>query len=108
MDLLRQLVRIFSDEYPLMLKEIDKAAESQDAVALRKVMHKLKGSLLQFAAPAAVAAAAELENCAALDRLDRAPTLIAKVRAEVDSLLQLLHTMISGPIPGVHDHTGEK
>lgn len=108
MDLLRQLVRIFSDEYPLMLKEIERTAESQDAAGLRKATHKLKGSLLQFAAPAAVAAAAGLENCAALDRLDEAPTLIAKIRAEGDSLLQLLQAMISAPIAGVHDHTGEK
>lgn len=106
MDLLRQLVRIFADEYPGMLQEIAAAAELQDTAALRKATHKLKGSLLQFAAPAAVAAAAELENCAVLNRLNEAATLVAKLRTEADSLLQLLQTMISGPLPGIHGHLG--
>ena len=108
MDLLRQLVRIFADEYPGMLKEIENAVESQDAPGLRKATHKLKGSLLQFAAPAAVAAASDLESCAALNRLNQAASLVAKLRAEADSLLQLLRTMISAPIPAVNGHTGEK
>lgn len=107
MDLLRQLVRMFALEYPRMLKDIVVAAESQDAAGVGKVSHKLKGSLLQFAAPAAAAAAAELENCAALNRLNEAASLIAKLTAEADCLLPLLQTMISGPVPGRHDDTGE-
>lgn len=107
MDLLRQLVRLFAEEYPRMLKDIAVSAESQDAAGLHKMTHKLKGSLLQFAAPAAVGAAAELENCAALNRLNEASSLVAKLTAETDSLLQLLQAMISGPVPGGHHDTGE-
>lgn len=108
MDLLRQLVRLFADEYPVMLKKIATAAGSQDSDGLRKATHKLKGSLLQLAAPAAVAVAAELENCAALNRLSEAATLITKLRAEADSVLQLLQAMISAPEAGVEDTTEEK
>lgn len=108
MDLLRQLVRIFADEYPGMLREIEKSAASRDAACLRKASHQLKGSLLQFAAPAAAAVAAELENCAALNRLNEAASLAGKLRAECDSLLQLLQTMISAPVAGVHEHPREE
>ena len=108
MNLLRQLVRIFEEESRGMLKEIAVAAEAQDATGLGKIAHKLKGSLLQFAAPAAVRAATELENCAALNHLNQAAPLIAKLTAEADSLLQLLHTMISGPIAGVSEETGSE
>jgi len=108
LDLLRQLVRIFADEYPVMLKEIEKSAGARDAAGLRRATHKLKGSLLQFAAPAAIAAAAEIEQCATLNRLNEAESLIAKLRAETDSLLQLLQTMISAPIPGVQHNAGDK
>lgn len=108
MDLLRQLVCLFVDEYPGMLKQIAKFAETGDAAGLQKSTHKLKGSLLQFAAPAAVTAAAELEKCAALNYLNDMEALIAKLRAEGDSLLQLLQTMISAPMAGVQDNKQER
>jgi HPt (histidine-containing phosphotransfer) domain-containing protein len=97
MQLLSQVVHLFANEYPSMLRDIENAARSQDGSALRKASHKLKGSLLQFAAPVAASAAAELERCADNGGLENAPACIAAVKKETDFLIQILQVMVSHP-----------
>ena len=95
MQLLSQVVHLFASEYPSMLRDIENAARAQDGVALRKASHKLKGSLLQFAAPVAVSAAAELEHCADSGGMEKAPACIEAVKKETDFLIQVLQVMVS-------------
>ena len=50
MELLRDLVDLFAQQYPALLEGIETAIEQRSFADLQKVSHKLKGSLLQFSA----------------------------------------------------------
>jgi len=60
--LLRELVRLFLADCPLRLRGIKEAVRRGDAEALRKEAHTLKGSVGNFAAKQALAAAQRLED----------------------------------------------
>lgn len=104
MRLLREVVQIFARESPQMLRRMEEAIERRDARGLQKASHRLRGSLLQFAAPAASSAAADLEKSATLlfveqstDRnsTEQAKAFLNKLRAEIDVLMQALRAMTS-------------
>ena len=95
MQLLREVVEIFAAEYPEMMRQIEQAMNQADVEQLRKVSHKLKGSLLQFSAPAASGAAADLEHLATNDALEGARPVVQKLVAEVDWLMGMLRKMTS-------------
>lgn len=95
MQLLSELVQIFVAEYPELLLQIDAAVRDGDADGLRKASHKLKGSLLQFSAPMASHAAADLENLGAGNSLENATSSVERVKMEIDSLVRLLKAMVS-------------
>lgn len=97
LSLLSELVRLFSDEYPQMLLDIEQAVTQKDAISLSRAAHKLKGALLQLAAPKAASLAADLENCAHCVSLTNLEGLVNQLRGEVDSLLPVLKTMVSNP-----------
>lgn len=104
MRLLREVVQIFARESPQMLRRMEEAIERRDARGLQKVSHKLRGSLLQFAAPTASSAAADLEKSARLLSVEKsaehmataeATAFLNKLRAEIDALMQALRAMTS-------------
>ncbi|HST79215.1 MAG TPA: Hpt domain-containing protein [Verrucomicrobiae bacterium] len=96
MQLLSELVQIFAAEYPELLLRIEEATREGDADSLRKASHQLKGSLLQFSAPIAARAAADLEIVAGNNSPKNIAPAVARVKAEIDHLVPLLQTMISG------------
>lgn len=93
-DLLRDLVAVFAIEAPAMLSRIGKAIEAGDATDLEKGGHKIKGSLLQLAAPAAAATAGRLEALASSGTLAGTETLRNTLRQEVDFLMTKLDAMV--------------
>lgn len=93
--MLREVVQIFADESPQMLRHMAEAIERRDAGGLQKTTHKLRGSLLQFAAPAASSAAADLEKSAARISIDEARFSLNKLKAEIDVLMEALTAMTS-------------
>jgi HPt (histidine-containing phosphotransfer) domain-containing protein len=99
MQLLSHVVHIFTNEYPGMLREMEKAARARDAAALRKASHKLKGSLLQFSAPIAASAVARLEHYADHGDMENAPASITAVKKETDFVIQMLQAMVSHQQP---------
>jgi HPt (histidine-containing phosphotransfer) domain-containing protein len=101
MQLLSHVVHIFINEYPGMLREIENAARTRDGAALRKASHKLKGSLLQFSAPLAASAAAQLEHCADHADMENAPAAIAAVKKETDFVIRMLQAMLSHYRPAI-------
>jgi HPt (histidine-containing phosphotransfer) domain-containing protein len=91
MGLLREIVGMFAAESPQMLRKIEDAVQRRDAGAVQRASHNLKGTLLQFAAPAASAAAADLEQSAT--SLDEAGLRINKLKTEIDALMRALRAM---------------
>ena len=62
LELLRDLVHIFSEESPLLLKKIGSAIEHGAIEDVRRLSHKLKGSALQFSGGRVASLAASLEG----------------------------------------------
>jgi HPt (histidine-containing phosphotransfer) domain-containing protein len=100
LDLLRELVELFTEEAPRMLARIEEAIEHGSASDLEKASHKIKGSVLQFSAHAATAIALELEENARLGSIAGAEELLKKLRHEIDRLQQTLRAMVRGAANG--------
>ena len=96
MTLLRQLIAIFEREFPQLLAEMKVAIESGNAPALEKAAHKIKGTMLQFAADRAGAAALELEELGRSGTVAGAKSALEKLAYESDLLLNSLRMMVSG------------
>jgi len=98
-DLLRELVAVFAVEAPQLLARIEEGIRACLAGDVEKASHKLKGSLLQFCARTAVAAAQELEENAQNGVVAGAAPLLNRLRHEVDLLRERLNAMVCGPPP---------
>jgi HPt (histidine-containing phosphotransfer) domain-containing protein len=93
LDLLRDLTRIFQEEFPAIMGRAEAAIQRGDAAGLAQSGHKIKGSLLQFSAPAGAAAAQGLEELGRSGRVAGAETLMHTLRHEVEVLMSSLNTM---------------
>jgi len=98
-DLLRELVAVFAKEAPRLLARIEEGILAGLAGDVKKASHKLKGSLLQFSARTALAAAQELEEKAQNGLIAGATPLLNRLRHEIDLLREGLNAMVCGPPP---------
>ena len=96
-DLLRELVAVFTAEAPQLLARIEKGIRAGLANDVKNASHKLKGSLLQFSARTAVAAAQELEEKAQNGLVAEAGPLLKRLRHEIDLLREGLNAMVCAP-----------
>ena len=94
LELLREVARIFLDDYPNTVSSIRAAVSSGDAKTLEHQAHNLKGAVSNFGADAAVRAALLLEQFgragetngaeAAVEVLEAA---LARLKPEMDALI---------------------
>ena len=84
--LLREIVRMFLEDCPRMLAQIDEAIAAGDPEGLRQTAHALKGVIANFAVPAAEEAARVLEHMGSEGEMERAEGVRAALVAEVDRL----------------------
>lgn len=96
LDLLRELAGVFAEEVPRMLAQIEDAIQRGSASDMEKASHKIKGSVLQFSARAAAAAALELEEKGRSGSVAGAEPFLNKLRQEIDLLEEALHSMVCG------------
>jgi HPt (histidine-containing phosphotransfer) domain-containing protein len=73
LELLREIAVLFLDECPRALLDIHQALAGEDAAKLENAAHSLKGSVGNFGASAAVAAAFRLEQMGRAQQLVEAP-----------------------------------
>jgi two-component system, sensor histidine kinase and response regulator len=85
-ELLREIARLFLSEYPALIQEIRSAIDSGDAHMLERSAHSLKGSVANFEACAAVAAAYRLEIIGRSKQLDQACAALAELESAFESL----------------------
>jgi HPt (histidine-containing phosphotransfer) domain-containing protein len=97
--LLREVVAVFAVEAPQLLARIEEGIRGSSAGEVKRASHKLKGSLLQFSARTAVAAAQELEEKAQNGVVAGAAPLLNRLRHEIDLLREGLNAMVCGPSP---------
>jgi two-component system sensor histidine kinase/response regulator len=73
LELLQEIAVLFLEECPRALLEIHQALAGEDAVKLENAAHSLKGSVANFGAADAVAAAFRLEQMGRAQQLVEAP-----------------------------------
>jgi len=91
MPLLRELVGIYNESSPELLRNVDHAIANQDGKKLRDAAHALKGAVSNFAATPAVQACAELERMGSSGDLTR----VADGRNDLGRQLELLHAKLA-------------
>lgn len=98
-DLLRDLVELFGEQYPELLQSIGEAIQQGSFLELQKQSHKLKGSLLQFSARRAAEMAEELEEMGKARKLEGAKEAVAKLQVEVTLVARTLQMIVDGGSP---------
>jgi signal transduction histidine kinase/CheY-like chemotaxis protein len=85
-DLLKELIGLFLDDCSRMVAAVRRAALREDAPALQRAAHELKGSLMNFEALEASSAALCLEEVAKAGNLDKVMDIYANLEAEIERL----------------------
>ena len=98
-ELLEQLVELLRSDSPKLLSEIRAAIERGDAEAARHAAHTLKGSVGNFSATTAVAAARELENIAKHGDLSKAVEVADRLEEEIQQLQSMLVAFLGRGAP---------
>ncbi|MBM3755366.1 MAG: Hpt domain-containing protein [Acidobacteria bacterium] len=86
-ELLREVARLFLDEYPMLMNEIRSAAVERDASAMERAAHSMKGSVSNFGTERVYDAAYALERMGRAGDLSTADEFIAKL----ESALAYIH-----------------
>ena len=92
--LARKLVEIFLDQSPTLIDEIRTAIERQDAAALRRAAHALKGTISNFPSGPARGVAAQMEGLGIDADLETAKAVLPLLEQEVERLKVLLPALI--------------
>jgi PAS domain S-box-containing protein len=92
--LLRKLIELMLGQLPEMQAELDRAAAAQDAAALVRGAHKLKGSVGNLGAARAAQAAQRLELLAKEGQLDEAGAALPALAGELKALESALTTYL--------------
>src|ERR1035438_2896329 len=82
-ELIREAVALFLEDLPKQMAAIGEAVERSDAVRINRTAHSLKGSLSNFAAPAAFHAAQKLEDIGGKGVLDQAGAALRILEEQV-------------------------
>jgi HPt (histidine-containing phosphotransfer) domain-containing protein len=94
-ELLQELVALYLEDEPGLLDQIARAVDSKDADALRRSAHTLKGSVGNFCAPGAHAAALALEDAGRSGELKAASVLFDRLRQELVSVRVALTGLVA-------------
>jgi CheY-like chemotaxis protein len=95
-ELLREVAAIFLAEWPGWRAALHEGLRGRDAELLGRTAHTVKGSLGAFAAPAAHAAAEQVEVAAAVGRWDDAAAALDTLETEMQVLLPPLTAFAEG------------
>lgn len=92
LELLRDLVAIFQDDFPRHLDALRAAIAKNDLQQVKVASHTLKGMLANLAVSRAAAAAAQLEQLAGAGSTASLGSALAAFELEVDGLLVEMQT----------------
>ncbi len=85
-DLLKELVALFIDDYPNSLNDILAGVRERDAPRLERSAHSLKGSVSNFGAPGIWTLAAELERKGRAADWNGVPELVKHLEERLERL----------------------
>jgi len=98
-ELLGDLLQIFTQEYPVMLQKLQTALEEKSLVEIVRFSHKLKGSALQFSAPAVAGTAGRIEKMAQAGTLEGVDAIFGQLKNEIAELADALRRMVRNRAP---------
>jgi HPt (histidine-containing phosphotransfer) domain-containing protein len=90
LDLLKELVDLFLEETPKMLRALENAITAGDPTALQHAAHTFKGSVSNFAAPGATSASFTLEKMGRQQDMSNVSAAFAALKQELERLLPVL------------------
>ena len=85
-ELLRDLIGIFLDELPVLLKDLTVAVDDKNAADVKKVAHKIKGSVLFLNTKLPFESATKIEQMGAKDEMEGCEIVLAEVKKHFLSL----------------------
>jgi HPt (histidine-containing phosphotransfer) domain-containing protein len=94
--LLAEVVRVFKEESPRTMTEIDRAIRDGEAASLNRAAHRLKGSVAAFGAGTATALARQLETMGRSGELRGTGNVAVALGAELARLGQALDAFVQG------------
>jgi PAS domain S-box-containing protein len=97
--LLRDIGQLFLEEYPALLEAIRAAAAARDAHRLERSAHSLKGSVANFGAAGAVAAALRLEKLGRAQSFEDVDDALAELEAQLAQLRPEIVALVTAPDP---------
>jgi HPt (histidine-containing phosphotransfer) domain-containing protein len=99
MDFLLEIASLFLEECPKQLAQIREAIIRNDADALSRTAHNLKGAIGNFGAPLAFAAAERLELMGRENNLAGAAEACEELTAAIERLHTALHALAEETVP---------
>jgi HPt (histidine-containing phosphotransfer) domain-containing protein len=96
-ELLVEVLSLFRQSAPDIIDGIRSATHSQDADALHRGAHQLRGALANLGAKAASAAAERLERIGSRREMATAPKAFASLEREMEKLETELEKLLSSP-----------
>ena len=94
-ELLQELIELFVEDYPGLMKGIHDSIVQSDAEGLKVAAHTLKGAVGNFCAAAAFDAAFALEASGASGNLDNGSEQYALLEKEMDRVVAALQQLQS-------------
>lgn len=85
-DLLKEIARLFLDEYPDSLRKLEAAISNQDSKQVEHEAHTLKGSVANFGAVKAISSAFELEQMGRNNDLSQAVQSFQQLKNALNGL----------------------
>lgn len=93
-DFLVILIRTFLDDCSTYMEELRRAVAENDAEALVREAHGLRGAVANLQAQPAHQAVLRLEELGRSGDLEEAPAALCDLEAEIDRLTQALHGVV--------------
>ena len=96
-DLLRDLIGIFLDELPSLLEKLSLAIGENNASEVKKVAHKLKGSVLFLNTKLPLEYAWKIEQMGASEEIHDGELVLAELKVHFHSLAEELNAFVATP-----------
>jgi HPt (histidine-containing phosphotransfer) domain-containing protein len=93
---LAEVAQIFLVECSRLMSQVREAIQRNNALALERAAHNIKGSIETFAAQKAYETARRLEDLGREGRLKDAEGVYASLEAEIDRLRPEMESLVSG------------
>ena len=94
-DLLTELIELFIEERPKMLKELDQAIREKNSTVIKEKAHRMKGVFANFSAKKAWQTAYELEQMGRENKFDRAEKLYQNFKIITDETELVLKELLN-------------